>query len=861
VTLGRNAARDSRNDGEVSGLDQVVVLGTRRTDRTVVNSPVPIDVLSQETIQSQPSNDMNEIVRALVPSFQVDRFAVNDGSTFVRSPTMRGLPPDETLVLVNGKRRHRAALVSPTGGYQGVDMAMIPSIALRRMEVLRDGASAQYGSDAIAGVFNFELKDNNQGVELRSRYGQYYAGDGKSYQIAGNIGLPLTDSGFINVSAEYTDDAQTSRGVTTPGAWILAHKFPDRYAGIRNPSQIWGNPESHGLRWFFNSGLDLGNGMKAYAFGSYANTHYQSDFNYRQPIDVTGPNMAGQGDSTRYSQAGSVFADLYTRQIPGLRDEFGRPVFDGAGPTYNIRSLYPLGFTPRFFGHIVDAALAAGFKGERGPFTWDLSVNYGQNQIEYRMNQSINPSMGPDSPTEFYMGTLMERETDFNADFTYEVEAGLASPIVFGFGGEHRRDAYEIKPGDPASYTAGVYGFQRVQRADGTQFFNSAQGIGSNGFQGFTPDAAVNSSRSSWAAYGQVETDVVDGLTLNAALRHEDFEDFGGTTNWKVASLYHPLSWLSARAAYSTGFRAPTVGQLYQTMITYSWVGQSPLEAAVYPVSNPAAKAFGAVPLRPEKSKNLSAGVVLTPVSGLTLTVDYFRINIRDRLSLTGYLDITGSSLGQSEAQKRQLLVDLGLPNAQTLARLRYFTNAYSTRTQGIDFVGSYRLDTGLGRFTTTLAANYTESLVTGVKPITVLGRPYNVVDPTVVGNTTEGTPKWRFYATEVWSKGRFGATLRANYYAGWTVFDVPANGGVRSFPKDFTFDLELTYQPTKQVQLAIGAQNLFDNYPAKDTLAQGGGQNYYSFTGGLNNGRVYPENAPYGYNGGFWYARVNLSF
>ena len=827
----------------------------------MANSPVPIDVLTKEMIEQQPWDDTNDLIRALVPSFQVDRFAVNDGSTFVRSPTMRGLPPDETLVLVNGKRRHRAALVSPTGGYQGVDMAMIPSIAIKKLEVLRDGASAQYGSDAIAAVFNFSLRDNRQGLEIRSRYGQFYAGDGETMQIAGNLGLPLGDRGFINISAEYTDNKQTSRGVTTPGAWVLAQKYPDKYGNIRNPSQIWGNPESHGLRTFFNSGLDVGDDMQVYAFGSYANSHYQSDFNYRQPVPVTGPNMAGQGDSTTYGQAGSVFADLYTKVIPGLYDQYGKPVFDGTGPTSNIRSLYPLGFTPRFFGHIVDASLAAGFRGELGDFTWDASGTYGQNQIEYRLKNSINPSMGLASPTTFYLGMLMERETDFNVDFTYTLNAGLETPIVFGFGGEHRRDAYEIRPGEPASYEADQFGYQRVQRADGTQFWNSAQGIGSNGFQGYTPEAAVNLSRSSWGLYGQVEADVIKGLTLNAAIRHEQFSDFGGTTNWKVAGLYGPASWISVRGAFSTGFRAPTVGQLYQTSITYSWVGQSPLEAAVFPVSNPAAKAFGALPLQPEKSRNLSAGFVLTPLSGLTLSLDYYRIDIRDRLSLTGYLDITNNTLGMTADQKRKILVDLGLPNAQTLARLRYFTNAYATRTTGVDLTGSYRAETGLGRFTTTIAANYNESKVTSVTPIMVLGNPYNVVDPTVVGNTTKGTPKWRFYFSEAWSLGKWAASIRPNYYAGWTVFDVPANGGTRSFPADFTLDLEVSYKVTDWAQVAVGASNVFDNYPAKDLLAEGGGQNYYSFTGGLNNGRVYPENAPYGYNGGFWYARLNFNF
>lgn len=846
--------RDAQTADQSDAASDIVVLGTRRVGRTAAQSTVPVDVFNIAEIETQPSEDMNEILRSLVPSFAVDRFAVNDGSTFIRPPTLRGLPPDEVLVMVNGKRRHRSALVNYGNGSQGVDMAMIPSIAIERIELLRDGASAQYGSDAIAGVFNYTLRRNTDGLLIQSRYGQFYQGDGKTAQIAANLGLPLTANGFFNVSAEYAGSGQTSRGATPPGAWVLSHSDPAQYGDIPDPAQIWGNPRSHSVKSFFNSAFEVGEDMEVYAFGSYADARYDSDFNYRMPIGVYGPDKFGNGNSTYYGQAGSIFANLYTRQIPGMTDVDGNPVFDGTGPTYNLRSLYPQGFTPRFFGHITDASLVTGFRGSRGDFTWDLSAAYGQNQIEYRLKNSLNPSMGPDTPTEFYMGALEQRETNFNADFTYAWDVGMFSPVVFGFGGEHRHESYEIKLGDPASYENGIYGHQTVMAADGSLFKNSAQGIGSNGFQGFGPGSVVDEGRNNYAIYAQVEADPIRGLTLNAALRHENFSDFGTTTNWKLAGLYQVAPWMSVRGAVSTGFRAPTPGQLYETQITYSWVGSDPLESAVYPVTNAAAQAFGAQPLEPEKSTNISAGVVFTPMRGLTLTVDYYRIDVDDRIGLTGFLDIN------TEA-RRQALRDAGISNAETLYRLRYFTNAYSTRTQGVDFVGNYAFENDIGNFEVTLAANYNTSKVTDTVPLLVLGQPYYVIDPNVIGNVSEGTPKWRGYLTGTWAHGPWRGLARVNYYDGWTVYDIPANGGVRSFGSDATLDLEFSYRLTEFATLAIGASNILDNYPDKDTRAGDGGQNYYSFTGGQSNGKVYPENAPYGYNGGFWYARLNFNF
>lgn len=834
---------------------EVVVVGTRRTDRTVTQSASPIDVFDRKAVEGQTSFDMNDMLRNLVPSFNVARWAVNDGSTFVRPPSLRGLPPDEILVMVNGKRRHRAAVVHYANGAQGVDMAMIPGIAVERIELLRDSAAAQYGSDAIAGVINYQLKRNNSGLQIRSRYGQFYEGDGKAYQVAANLGMKLTEAGFFDISAEFADNGRTTRSVTRPGALALAQQFPDTYGQIPNPVQRWGNPKSRAARGFFNAGLDLSDHLKAYMFGSYGHSEFDSDFNYRQPVSVTGPNAQGVPNGQTFGQSGGVYSTIYTDIIPGLYDSRGKPVFDGTGKTFNFRQIYPLGFTPLFHGDLDDMSLVAGAKGDVGDLTWDVSAAYGENRIKYSLTNSMNPSMGPKSPTSFYMGQLKQHETNFNADFTYKLDAGLSSPVTLAFGGEYRREGYAIGLGDPESYEIGIYGVQTVRAADGTLYTNTPLQIGSNGFPGYGPDSVVNAARGNYAFYGEVDADVVRGLSLTGALRHERFDDFGTTTTWKATARYAFNDAIAIRGGLGTGFRAPTPGQLFAQNVTASFVGNDPIESAIYPVTTPAARAFGAKPLKPEKSRNFSAGIVLTPARALTFTVDYYNIRVRDRIGLTGFIDI-------NTPERRQALRDSGARNAETLGRLRYFTNAFATKTEGVDVVGNWRAGTGIGDFDTTLAVSYNTTQVTSTEPTLVLGQPINVVDSIRVGNINKGLPHWRGYATENWSLGSFSATARANYYDGWTVVDYAGNGGDKRFSSDVTVDLEVRYKANSWLTLAVGAENILDNYPDKDRRATGTAQqNWYQSTGGTAIGMVYPDGAPYGYNGGFWYLRANFDF
>jgi len=815
--------------------DDIIVTGTRRTDRSVKESAAPIDVFTQADLETQPSADLNAVLRTLVPSFNTARFAgvLSDGSGFVRPPTLRGLPPDEVLVLVNGKRRHRSALVqlnggSLAGGSQAVDLSQIPTIALERVEVLRDGAAAQYGSDAIAGVMNFTLKRNREGIAMDARYGQYYKGDGKNIQLSGNIGLPLGPDGFLSVSGEYVHSGQTSRGGQRPGAYAMLLSHPELVGKVDDPVQKFGDPKLETYRTFVNGGISLDDNTDLYFFGNYGHSKNEAQFNYRQPYSGLGPDANGEGNSTPYG-ASSVYNPIYL-------DQLADGTWDVNGRTFTFHEIYPNGYTPRFRAKITDISGTAGVKGEFDfGLTYDVSASYGQSRVEYRMGESLNLSMGPDSPTAFYMGSLEERETNFNADFSYPLEVGLASPLTIAFGAEHRNEAYEIGIGDPASYTVGIYNVQHLSNGG-----VATQAASTNGFPGFGPSVAINDSRNSYSAYLDLEADITTALTLGAAARYEHYSDFGSTTNFKGTARYAFSKALALRGTVSTGFRAPTVGQLFTTAGITGFQGASPTEFITLPAYNPAAQLYGAKPLKPEKSFNLSGGVVFDPTDNLSVTLDYYNIRVKDRLGLSASNSIT------TDAQREALRL-AGLTNWATVGSLNYFANGFKTRTQGVDFVASHRLTTDWGRFNTTLAANYNTTKVLSFDP--------TIVDARKKGNLEKQLPKLRGTLTENWSSGKFALTGRAIYYHHYTVFDF--SGSPRRFGAEVTFDLEARYALTENFTLAVGGENILDNYPDKD-IRPG---NWWVHTQSQANGARYPDQSPFGYNGGFWYVRASARF
>ena len=455
---------------------EIVVTGTRRLDRSVTDSASPVDVVSSEELTAAPTANMLDTLKNIVPSFFVGQNTISDASTFVRPPSLRGLPPDEVLVLINGKRFNRSALVQVfSGGESGLafgshgsDISSIPAIAIKNLQILREGATAQYGSDAIAGVLNYGLRDDG-GLELIGRYGQYYEGDGDSYQIAGNVGHRFGEAGFINLSGEYFDEGQTSRGETRPTAVIFAQENPglaDQLPHFPLPAQIWGNSPAHGYKFMLNSGVDLADNVRLYAFGNLAHNEADQSFNFRSSLigsrPVTEPSMAPQ--TSIINVVGREFFQHPFYQTPCPA---GNPTCPAGGfvlddNTFLFSEIFPAGFTPRFVGVTDQAFGTVGVRGSNGRFRWDLSTSLARNKLDLSMYNSISPSYGPLSQTEFEFGKQIQKEWNGNLDVAYELQAGLASPITLSGGLEFRKETYKTTPGDEQSFGVGPWANQAI---------------------------------------------------------------------------------------------------------------------------------------------------------------------------------------------------------------------------------------------------------------------------------------------------------------------------------------------------------------------------------------------------------------
>jgi iron complex outermembrane recepter protein len=849
VAIACNASAQSQANGSETTaikpggqiLEEVVVTGTRRSDRTVAQSLSPIEVYQAEDLTRQGSADMLQKLSVLNPTFNVRYFPSADGSAFVRPPTLRNLPPDDILVLVNGKRWHRSALLQENGGIlsggsQGPDISQIPAIAIESVEVLKDGASAQYGSDAIAGVINFRLKTKRDGVLATAKYGSFFAGDGLDTELATNIGLPLGSEGFFNVSLEYIKSDETSRGVTRASALALATTYPS--IEVADPAQVFGNTNVKGHKLFINSSVPITDNSRLYFFGSYGYTDNNNGFNYRLSQTVTGPNADGTGVETFAKN--SVFNTIYTTLNPD-----GSGVITGS--TFNFSEVYPGGFTPQFYGTLDDMSAVAGYKGETGSqLTYDFSVGVGRSKVDYSMKHSLNPSLGPDSPTDFEIGTLEERESAFNADFTYPVNVGLAQPFMLAGGAELRRDQYLIGAGELASYEAGPYARVPLVNADGSPVLDpsgsqviAVQGVGSNGFSGFGPRDVVDNARHSAAAYLDFEGDLTEKLSIGVAGRYEHFSDFGDSFTGKLSGRYAFTDKLAFRATGSTGFRAPAPAQLYthNTVTFFTATASSPVDIEVLPTTNPAAVYFGAKPLKPENSYNYSAGFVLTPTENFEASLDVYQIKLDDRIGYSQNFAVTDAD--------RPALEAAGVADWATIGFVKYFTNAFATRTRGVDLVGTHRHSTDtLGELDTTISVGYNKTKVTSY-------------DPAVIGTRNiEGieniNPEIRGTVSETWFKDPISVLLRLRYYGDYS--DRESTGILTPYGSQTNVDLELSYKLRDVWTVSLGAENILDNYPGKIP-------GRYTSTGGIFNGQVYPTDAPAGYNGGFWYLKLTGDF
>ena len=673
-------------DDATATLEEVVVMGSRGAPRSVGDSPVPVDVIDADELGKSGSNDLMMQLQAAVPSLNVHLQPISDAASMIRPANLRGLSSDSTLVMINGKRRHRASVIAFQGGgvndgSQGPDISVIPSIALKSVEVLRDGAAAQYGSDAVAGVINFVLDDSAEGGSLRVKRGEYQEGDGEATVVMGKIGMPLTDAGFMNISFQFKENDATSRSMQRPDAQSL---IDSGNSAVTLPAQIWGAPIiDDDVTVFFNSGLDLGDGSRAYMFGNYSERDIDGGFYYRNPDGRGGVFTKGDGTRLIADVTGDMSGNCPAALDPA--DYAGRDAVIANPNCYLLNQAAPGGYTPRFTGNITDTSFTMGRSGELGAGMWagtsyDVSGSVGRNEASFGLNNTFNPSMGPDSPRNFKTGSYIQLAKTFNIDLSKEIGS-----MNVAYGAEWRETTFTVISGEESSWKAGKYAVQG---------FN----VGSHGFAGFSPDSAGEFSRRNYAVYGDVSNQVSEDLLIQGALRYADYSSGIDTTNYKVAFNYHISDTLAIRGSHSTGFRAPTQGQANVVNTQTTLVDGQLTQAQTLPGFK-----LGAAQLEPEESTSFAMGIVAT-LGEVELTADWFHIEVDDRIALT-------SNAAPTPAQ-RVAMAAAGVPNPELIGEVNYFTNDFNTETSGIDIVATYSTDLMGGSTDFSAAYNYTDTEV-----------------------------------------------------------------------------------------------------------------------------------------------------
>jgi iron complex outermembrane receptor protein len=792
----------------------VVVTGTRVSNRTVLETSAPVDVISAETLGTGGVNEISQALSVVLPSLNFPRPALADGTDTIRPATLRGMAPDQTLVLVNSKRRHTSALVNLNGtigrGSAAVDLNAIPTAMVKNIEVLRDGASAQYGSDAISGVINLRLRNNRDGGEIVTSYGarltdyDFVAGappagatwsaptsrrrtDGQNASISGWKGLAWGDSGFVTIAAEYKDQAHTERSgydVRQQYPLLAGGAFDPREATINRFNAWYGEPEVKQSTVFVNAGNNLGGDVRLYGWSGY------------QRRDARSPGFFRRA----------------------LQDQ-------------NVLSIYPDGFLPIIAPTVDDYSATGGVTWSAGEWDMDASLGYGKNKMAYTIENTLNRSIGAASKTSFDAGGFAYDQLSFNLSGvrSYPV-AALAAPLNVALGAELRREGYSMTAGEPDSYRYGG-----AVLANGTPAPPGAQV-----FPGFRPADVSDNHRSAAGAYVDLETKLTEQLLASVAVRAEHYSDFGNNVSGKLAARYDFGKQFALRGSLQNGFRAPSPQQQFFTSTSTNFINGVPFEITTFKPSDPAAVALGAKPLDAEKSLNQSLGAVMR-FGPMSLTVDGYRIKIRDRIVLSE--NLTANNVRDYLSSQGFIGVGGG----------RFFINGVDTRTQGVDIVANWPLNLGTaGKFDFTLAGNVTSTEVTKVPTTAQLSalNPAPVLFGRVNVLTLErGQPKNKLNASLNWKQAQWGATVRATRYG-----EALSPGTTAAFdfvltPKTVV-DLEGRYAFTPRLQLALGADNLFDTYPdalpaALNTTGNAPFSNY----------------APFGRSGRYVYARMNYTF
>jgi iron complex outermembrane receptor protein len=790
------------------------VTGTRVANRSALSTAAPVDVISAETLNQSGVTELNQALSVALPSLNFPRPGLADGTDTIRPATLRGLAPDQTLVLLNSKRRHQSSLVNVNGtvgrGSSAVDMNTIPASAIRSVEVLRDGASAQYGSDAIAGVINVLLREDRDGGGVDITYGQRIttvdtlvgsppagAGwsvtdlasrdveDGATTRVAGWFGLPIGDAGFLTISGEYLDQEETVR--TAPD-WrqqypLVAGNFDPRELTFDRLDAWYGEPRIEQYTLFANAGYDLDNGVELYGWASYQNRD-------------------------------SVSAGFFRRALDDR----------------NVIQIYPDGFLPLINPVVEDYSAGGGARWGWGEWAMDSSLVYGYNSMDFTIRDTLNRSIGPSSKTVFDAGGFDYDQVVFNVSGTRGFDAGLASPLNMSIGAEARRESYSIWAGEPDSYRNGGVLLPNGQpTASGAQVF-----------PGFRPENEVDEDRTSIGAYIDVEADVTDSLLMSAAVRVESYSDFGETLTGKLAARYDFTDWFALRTSVQNGFRAPSLQQQFFTATSTNFINGVPFDITTFPATDPVAAALGAEPLEAEESVNYALGAVLR-LGELDVTIDAYRIDVDNRIVLSENLTSTAV---------RNYLTSQGFIG---IGGGRFFINGVDTETEGLDIVVSYDIETeGLGAFDFMLGANFNQTDVTRVPvtaPLAALSPSPVLFDRINVLTFEEGTPKDKYSFTTNWDYGRFGATFRATRYGEVLSPGTSAANDLVLDPRTL-IDLEGRFNLTEQVRIAFGADNVTDEYPTQTPASLNGTSN-----------TPFSNYSPFGRSGRFVYGRLSYNW
>ncbi len=800
-TLSYSATAQEMTNNEQPG--QVTIMGTRAAPRTALESMVPIDIIGRAAIEQTASSELVEALADLIPSFSVQTLPALDATIFVRPARLRNLSPDQTLVLLNGKRVHRSAMMmNPSYGsaFQAPDLDQIATSSLKSIDVLRDGASAQYGSDAIAGVINLNLDDS---LAWRSflQTGRYFAGDGVGNKLGLHGGFGDTDA-FLAMTIEKSKDGYTSRSNQSSNAAASQAAFPTLQ--FANPDVHWGSPEREATRFAFNSAVKLAN-YTLYSFGTLGQGNGVGDFNYRGPV--------------------GSYASLFAN--------------NAAFPGWNLKQIYPTGFTPHFLSKDDDSSMYVGIRSNNidpDQLKFDMSYGFGRNNIDYSMTNSINASLGPASPTSFNDGGVHQNEHYFNLDLTkpLRLTSYEASAILAG-GMEIRDEKFAMTAGDAASYAFGP----------------GAPGLSccSSGFPGYSPAQAGSHSQMSKSIYSDLYLPLNKQLSLDAALRYEKYESFGGSLTYKLSGRYD-FNHFALRGTVSTGFRAPSTAQIYSEALSqYLPSATSPIATSgrfspVGPVAQLLNLRSGVsiAALKPEESNNLSLGAVWDAGQGLSGSLDFFRIDVKNRLNASTNYTLT--------AAESKALNALNIPNLQNITVANFLQNDFNTTTQGLELVLQKLDKLGSGKLNTTLAYSYIGTKLTSGS---------RIANAYAAQMFEDSLPKNRATLSATYSQSAWEIMGRLRYYGAWSdwtdAFPNTAAPGLTYAtyaPQVFSpinfIDTSISYAITPMVKVTLGADNLFNTYPDK---AQ-----WQTFRG-----LIYSRNSPYSTNGGFVYARISAKF